>query len=281
MTRSLLLLIVLVYISFGVSHISDQWKSEPSVSTTDQDDAMEKFIHEIMPTGKDGLSHTGNSPFDSHLKGVRSVLRNWKSAEHVCNAGLFHSIYGTEGFQGFKLPLSYRSKLRELIGPKAERLSWIFCMVDRLSVDKTLFLEQNNELQKSRKFIFTSRPELGRFQIILESEQEWLDYLELSLADWLEQVEGAAETENILFQWKKGEAWSYRREAYKKILDILENRIGERIINSAKEMYNAVYNIETEETKHLHQIETPPMTIAAREARDAIASLEYDSTCLI
>ena len=47
---------------------------------------------------------------------------------------------------------------------------------------------------------------LGRFPIPLEDEEEWLDFLELSLADRLEQVEGAALKENKLFGWKKGEA---------------------------------------------------------------------------
>ena len=47
-------------------------------------------------------------------------------------------------------------------------------------------------------YTFRSRPELGRFQIILTKE-EWLDYLELSLANWLEQVEGAATKANPLF----------------------------------------------------------------------------------
>ena len=30
------------------------------------------------------------------------------------NAALFHSIYGTEGFQGYKLPLSHREEIAEL-----------------------------------------------------------------------------------------------------------------------------------------------------------------------
>lgn len=36
--------------------------------------------------------------------------------------GLFHSIYGTEGFQGFKLPFTNRKRIRALIGARAERL---------------------------------------------------------------------------------------------------------------------------------------------------------------
>ena len=64
----------------------------------------------------------------------------WKSAaERLTNAALFHSIYGTEGFQGYALPLSHRGEIAGLIGAKAERLAWIFCMVDRATVDATVF----------------------------------------------------------------------------------------------------------------------------------------------
>ena len=41
------------------------------------------------------------------------------------------------------------------------------------------------------KKTFRSRDELGRFLIPLQNDEEWLDFLELTLADWLEQVEGA------------------------------------------------------------------------------------------
>jgi len=40
---------------------------------------------------------------------------------------------------------------------------------------------------------------------------KFLDFLELTLADWLEQVEGAYKKENPL-----GQAYAYRREQYKK-----------------------------------------------------------------
>ena len=39
--------------------------------------------------------------------------------------------------------------------------------------------------------VFRARDELGRFLIPLQNEEEWLDFLELTLSDWLEQVEGA------------------------------------------------------------------------------------------
>lgn len=115
------------------------------------------------------------------------MLRRWEAAEYLCNAGLFHSIYGTEGFQGYKLPLTRRPAIRSLIGMKAERLVWIFCMVDRLTVDDTVVKYIQNKkssppLQNidtvdasytdDMQFQFLSRDELGRFPINLD-KSEW------------------------------------------------------------------------------------------------------------
>ena len=102
--------------------------------------AADKLLHERMREHvPDALAHNGEESFDLHLVGVQSVLRSWSSPEHLTNAALYHSIYGTEGFQGFALPLSHREELAELIGERAERLAWIFCMVDRASVDESVF----------------------------------------------------------------------------------------------------------------------------------------------
>ena len=53
----------------------------------------------------------------------------------------------------------------------------------------SLPLTTNNNGGKGK--MFRARDELGRFLIPLQNEEEWLDFLELTLADWLEQVEGA------------------------------------------------------------------------------------------
>lgn len=164
------------------------------------DETLWEYVKEKVPAV---LEHTGTASFDEHLKGVQAILRHWRSPLHLTNAGLFHSIYGTEGFQGFALPLSERSTIKDLIGVKAEKLAFVFCMVDRSTVDETVF-DWNKEDMASNTFSynFRSRPELGRFRITLTKE-EWLDFLELSLADWLEQVEGAATTANPIFLWGK------------------------------------------------------------------------------
>ena len=43
---------------------------------------------------------------------------------------MFHSIYGTEKFQGFTLPLERRAEVRALIGDRAERLAYLNCAKD-------------------------------------------------------------------------------------------------------------------------------------------------------
>ena len=55
--------------------------------------------------------------------------------EEVCLAGLFHSIYGTEGFQGLILGLEQRADVAEIIGERAERCVFFNCVMDRDSLD--------------------------------------------------------------------------------------------------------------------------------------------------
>lgn len=94
----------------------------------EEDEKLWSYVESNVP---EVLAHTGTAAFDEHLKGVQAVLRFWGAEKHLCSAGLFHSIYGTEGFQGFSLPLSERNTIKDLIGVKAEKLCFIFCMVDR------------------------------------------------------------------------------------------------------------------------------------------------------
>ena len=54
----------------------------------------------------------------------------------------------------------------------------MFCMIDRKSFDDGLYLGFERE-----SFNFVSREELGRFPIRMTPE-EYLDFVELNLADW-------------------------------------------------------------------------------------------------
>lgn len=257
------------------SHAAAQFKA-PNVDTPrnvaqewrEADAALWKFVEESVPAVMD---HTGSAAFDEHLKGVQAVLRYWGAPTYLTNAGLFHSIYGTEGFQGFALPLQERTAIQGLIGPMAENICFWFCMVDRSTLDQTVFDWDGPIQDPAKKFILRSRPELGRFDLIL-SKDEWLDFIELTLADWLEQVEGAASKPSDLFLWKTGEAYSYRRLAYRKMSEILSVERA-RLATIPKQMLEAVMATEAPDTRHLVQARTPPMSEASAHALDALRSI--------
>ncbi|HZJ27939.1 MAG TPA: hypothetical protein VFF40_13165 [Acidimicrobiia bacterium] len=81
------------------------------------------------------LQHDSHVPFLSHLLGTRRVLVGWGAGHELCDAGLFHSVYGTEYF-----PTATevgRSQVREVIGVRAEKLAWLWCTIKRDTIDPT------------------------------------------------------------------------------------------------------------------------------------------------
>ena len=83
------------------SHAIEAFKVPPATvdaSTVEtwkkQDKDLHKYLGEVIP---EALDHTGSAAFDVHLRGVQAVLRHWSADEELTRAGLFHSIYGTEG----------------------------------------------------------------------------------------------------------------------------------------------------------------------------------------
>ncbi len=160
--------------------------------------------------------------------------------------------------------MTMRGKVAEAIGKDAEQLAFTFCVLDRGTLDDALMAPPGTERN------LRARPELGGFPITF-NETQYHDFLELSLADWLEQVEGASERENKLFLWKRGEAWAYRRHAYEKMAQVLRDREPERL-GKAMEMWEKVYRREPESTRGLVQKYTPPMSEEARKARLALCA---------
>jgi hypothetical protein len=69
-----------------------------------------------------------------HLRGTYDMLASWGCPEHVCLAGLYHSVYGTEVFQRETIPLEARSSVREAIGDEAEELAFLYCAIRRSSL---------------------------------------------------------------------------------------------------------------------------------------------------
>jgi hypothetical protein len=56
----------------------------------------------------------------------------------LCEAGLFHSVYGTEHYLPAAFPSEMRAEVSELIGEEAEGLAWLFCVMERETFDRNL-----------------------------------------------------------------------------------------------------------------------------------------------
>ena len=111
---------------------------------------------------------------------------------------MFHSIYGTEKFQGFTLPLERRGEVRALIGDRAEYLAYLNCAMDRASFDRAL--DQAVEPYRIIDRITGDEVPL--------SQHDFDDLCRVHLFDWLEQV-------------PRSQEWDYRRAAYRKMAERL------------------------------------------------------------
>ena len=163
----------------------------------------------LVSMGVEEVPHTHKS-YLAHLVAVFRSLEAQGYPEDVCRAGMFHSIYGTERFQGFTLPLEQRGEVRALIGDRAERLAYLNCALDRASLDRVLD-------QSAGPYLITDRI---TGETVPLSQQDFTDLCRVHLFDWLEQVPRSRE-------------WDYRRSAYQKMAD----RVGQ----PAQDCFRRVY----------------------------------------
>src|SRR5262249_5437244 len=142
--------------------------------------------------------------------GVYRDMQAGGCAEDVCQAGVFHFIYGTERFQGFKLPLERRVEVRRLIGTRAEKLAYLNCALDRASFDPAA--EQADGPYRIVDRLTGQEVELSR--------HDFDDLCRIHLYDWLEQV-------------PRSKDWDYRRTAYR--------RLATRLGGAAQESYERMF----------------------------------------
>lgn len=97
------------------------------------DEQLEIRLRYLRQANTDGMPHTDGVLLD-HLVGTRRLLVEWEARPAVCDAGLFHSVYGTEYYEPKAIPLTMRHEVQQLIGEEAEALAWLFCMMRRESL---------------------------------------------------------------------------------------------------------------------------------------------------
>jgi hypothetical protein len=169
----------------------------------------------LLGMGVEDVPHTDKS-YLAHLIAVYRILEGQGYPQDVCRAGMFHSIYGTEKFQGFTLPLSRRDEIRALIGDRAERLAYLNCAMDRTSFDRAL-------IRPDEPYRFVDRITGEPVEL---SRADFDDLCRVHLFDWLEQVPRSRE-------------WDYRRPAYRKM--------AERLGPSAEQDYEQTFAREDAE----------------------------------
>lgn len=167
----------------------------------------------LVGLGIEDVAHTGKS-YLAHLVGLYRLMQSQGCSEELCRAGMFHSIYGTAQFQGFKLPLEARGEVRSLIGERAERLAYLNCAMDRDVFDATV-------LQGVPPWRYRDR--LTGEELALP-DADFDDLCRIHLFDWLEQVP------------RSRFGWDFRRRPYR--------ALAERLGGSALATYDHVFAAE-------------------------------------
>lgn len=167
----------------------------------------------LIGLGIEAVPHTGKT-YLAHLVNVYRLMESRGCDAELCRAGMFHSIYGTEAFQGFKIDLEHRAELRALLGERAERLAYLNCAMDRASFDRAV--QADAEPHRFTDRITGADVELPR--------ADFDDLCRVHLYDWLEQVA------------RSRFGWGYRRAAYR--------RMAERLGGAAAAAYAQVFAAE-------------------------------------
>jgi hypothetical protein len=167
----------------------------------------------LVGHGLDKIGHTGKT-YLGHVIAVYKYLERMGCSDEVARGGMFHSIYGTEMFQGFKLPLEDRGKIQKLIGERAERLAYCNCAMDRASFDRAA--EQGTAPFRFRDRLTGQDVELSR--------EDFDDLCRIHFYDWLEQL-------------PRCKGYDYRRAPFR--------RIAERLGSAACAEYDRIFAEET------------------------------------
>lgn len=96
-------------------------QGEEMVSTMSKIDGAVEFAH-------------ASTTFYEHLKGTFGILAAWGQPEEVRRTGLVHTAYSGDLFQFFLFDANKeeeRAELRDIIGHKAEKLTYLFGTVNR------------------------------------------------------------------------------------------------------------------------------------------------------
>lgn len=129
----------------------------------------------LRANGAERVEHSGESLLD-HLLATRDVLAGWGGRRELCDAGLFHSVYGTQFLGDELLGTDRRDEVRAMIGDDAEAVAWLWHGIKRES------LAHNLEREDGLSVEFRDGSEVPI------SRQQFVDLVNLMVADAVEQL---------------------------------------------------------------------------------------------
>lgn len=101
----------------------------------------------LLEAGAYETHHLGKRPLAAHLLGTMSLLQIAGFDQIVCIGGLLHSIYGTNRFRSKSLSsVCDRSKVSSCAGAEAERLAFLFSVVNRPHSFRKLHLQDDSDV---------------------------------------------------------------------------------------------------------------------------------------
>ncbi|MDB4032380.1 hypothetical protein N9498_01135 [Porticoccaceae bacterium] len=86
----------------------------------------ERKFHQLKQLGAGALAHL-NDDLLSHLQGTRDLLTQWSAPAVLVDAGLYHAVYGTDGFDQALVSTRQRAAIAAIIGIGAETIVYHYC----------------------------------------------------------------------------------------------------------------------------------------------------------
>lgn len=142
---------------------------------------MKEKIETLLQLGAEQFVHI-NGSLMKHLSGTQELLIGWDAPTEVCDAGLYHAIYGPDGLGGNLLSLEQRDQVAQTIGNAAESLVYLYC-----ACDKAFVLPQ---LGRSAPVVFRDRFTGEEYEL---SARSLTDFCEILAANELDVCSSSAD----------------------------------------------------------------------------------------
>ena len=141
----------------------------------------EYLFSELQALGAGEFEHL-NGSLAAHLRGTESLLREWGAHEAICIAGLYHAVYGTDGYNPALVGIAMRGRIASLLGNAAEELAYLYGACNR-----RVYYPR---IGTGSQLLFTDRFTGTEYEI---SNEQLRDLCELILSNELEIAQGSAE----------------------------------------------------------------------------------------